>query len=190
LLTFEHQDRVEVAWRSFELDPSAPATRPGNLADRLASKYGVSRERADMMNARVVAQAAGEGLEYRLDIARPGNTFDAHRLLHLAGHSGLRAAAKERFLAAYFTEGKAIGDPDTLVQLAGDVGVDPDRAREVLDGDEFADGVRDDEREAAQLGISGVPFFVIDRRYGISGAQPRELILQALNQSWAERQEQ
>jgi predicted DsbA family dithiol-disulfide isomerase len=185
---FEHRDELEVAWRSFELDPSAPAQRPGDLAQRLADKYGVSREQAEAMNARVVAQAAGAGLEYRLDIARPGNTFDAHRLIHLANENGLQAEANERFLAAYFTEGKAIGDADTLVELVTEVGVDPDRAREMLASDEFADSVRRDEREAAQLGISGVPFFVLDRRYGISGAQPPELILKALNQAWAENQ--
>lgn len=183
---FDHRDEVEVAWRSFELDPSAPAQSPGNLADRLARKYGVSREQAEAMNARVVTQATGAGLEYRLDIARPGNTFDAHRLLHLADETGLRATAKERLLAAYFTEGKPIGDRDTLVELIGDAGVDPDRALAVLNSDEFADSVRRDEREAAQLGINGVPFFVIDRRYGISGAQPHEFLLQALNQAWAE----
>ena len=138
---------------------------------------------------RTLGKAAGEGLEYRLDIARPGDTFDAHRLLHLADQTGLRAATKERFLAAYFTEGKAIGDRDTLVDLAAEVGVDRDRATEVLAGDEFTDSVRRDEREAAQLGISGVPFFAIDRRYGISGAQPPELLLQALDQAWEKSQE-
>ena len=101
----------------------------------------------------------------------------------------MRAATKERFLAAYFTEGKAIGDRDTLVDLAAEVGVDRDRATEVLAGDEFTDSVRRDEREAAQLGISGVPFFAIDRRYGISGAQPPELLLQALDQAWEKSQE-
>ena len=186
---FEHRDEVEVAWRSFQLDASAPPQSPGNLADRLAQKYGVSREQAEAMNARVVTQAAGEGLDYRLDIARPGNTLDAHRLLHLADQSGLRAATKERFLAAYFSEGRAIGDRDTLVDLAAEVGVDRDRAAEVLSGDEFTDRVRRDEREAAQLGISGVPFFAIDRRYGISGAQPPELLLQALNLAWEKSQE-
>ena len=186
---FEHRDEVEVAWRSFQLDPTAPPQSPGNLADRLAQKYGVSREQAEAMNARVVTQAAGEGLDYRLDIARPGNTLDAHRLLHLADQSGLRAATKERFLAAYFSEGRAIGDRDTLVDLAAEVGVDRDRATEVLAGDEFTDSVRQDEREAAELGISGVPFFAIDRRYGISGAQPPELLLQALNLAWEKSQE-
>jgi predicted DsbA family dithiol-disulfide isomerase len=186
---FAHREEVEVAWRSFQLDASAPAQSPGNLADRLARKYGVSREQAEAMNARVVTQAAGEGLEYRLDIARPGNTLDAHRLLHLADQSGLRAATKERLLAAYFTEGKPIGDRDTLVELAGEVGVNRDRARDVLAGDEFTDSVRRDQREAAQLGITGVPFFAIDRRYGISGAQPSTLLRQALDQAWAESQE-
>jgi predicted DsbA family dithiol-disulfide isomerase len=185
---FEHRDEVEVVWKSFELDPSAPTQRSEDLADRLATKYGVTREQAQAMNARVVEQAAGVGLEYHLDVARHGNTFDAHRLIHLAAEKGLQAEATERFSAAYFTEGRPIGDRDTLVELAAEVGIDRDRAEEVLHGDEFAANVRQDQREAAQLGISAVPCFVIDRRYGISGAQPSELLLQALNQAWTETQ--
>jgi predicted DsbA family dithiol-disulfide isomerase len=185
---FEHRDEVEVVWKSFELDPSAPTQRSEDLADRLATKYGVTREQAQAMNARVMEQAAAVGLEYHLDIARNGNTFDAHRLIHLAAEKGLQAEATERFSAAYFTEGRPIGDRETLVELAAEVGIDRDRAEEVLRSDEFAANVRQDQRDAAQLGISAVPCFVIDRRYGISGAQPPELILQALNQAWTETQ--
>ena len=171
-------------FHSFELNPNAPAQQEGNLEEALARKYGVSLEQARAMNARVVDAAAGEGLHYRYDIAKRGNTFDAHRLIHLARAQGFQAAMKERLMAAYFMEGRAIGDRDTLVELAGEVGIDSERARAALDSDEFADDVRADEREAAALGITGVPFFVINRRYGVSGAQPPEVMLEALTVGW------
>jgi len=173
-----------VEFRSFELNPNAPAQQEGNLEEALARKYAVSLEQARSMNARVVNAAAGEGLHYRYDIAKRGNTFDAHRLLHLAAAEGLQSAMKERLMAAYFMEGRAIGDRDTLVELAGEVGIDSERARAALDSDEYAGDVRADEREAAELGITGVPFFVINRRYGVSGAQPPEVMLEALAVGW------
>jgi len=186
LAAFEHRDEVEVVWRSFELDPRAPRDSEEDQVERLARKYGMTREAALAAQARVTGLAAGEGLTYRLDVARPTNTFDAHRLLHLAAERGVQAAAEERLFAAYFTEGRRLGDPETLVSLAGDVGLDEAAARDVLGGDAYADAVAGDEREAAELGISAVPFFVIDRRYGISGAQPAELIHSALEQAWSE----
>jgi predicted DsbA family dithiol-disulfide isomerase len=173
-----------VEFRSFELNPNAPAQQEGNLEEALARKYGVSLEQARAMNARVVAAAAGEGLHYRYDIARRANTFNAHRLIHLAATLGLQPAMKERLMAAYFMEGRALGDRDTLVELAGEVGIDSERARAALDSDEYADDVRADEREAAELGINGVPFFVINRRYGVSGAQSPEVMLEALAVGW------
>jgi len=130
--------------------------------------------------------AAAEGLSFRFTVAQSGNTFDAHRLLHLAADRGLGDAAKERLLAAYFAEGEPIGDPETLVRLVAEVGVAADEAGAVLQSDAYAEAVRADEREAAMLGISGVPFFVVDGRYGISGAQSAELIASALEQAWAE----
>jgi predicted DsbA family dithiol-disulfide isomerase len=185
---FEHRDDVEVAFRSFELNPQAERDEGTDLATRLSRKYGVSLEEARAMNQRVTDNAAGEGLEYRLDIARPGNTFDAHRLLHLAAEEGRQSELKERLMKAYFTEGRPIGDPVALAELAGDVGIDQARTRDVLPGDEFADAVRQDERQAAELGISGVPFFVLNRRFGISGAQPAELLAGALQHAWADRE--
>jgi predicted DsbA family dithiol-disulfide isomerase len=173
-----------VEFRSFELNPNAPAQQAGNLEEALARKYGVSLEQARAMNARVVDAAAGEGLRYRYDIAKRGNTFDAHRLIHLAAALGVQPAMKERLMAAYFMEGRAIGDRDTLVELAGEIGIDSERARAALDSDEYADDVRADEREAAELGITGVPFFVINRRYGVSGAQSPEVMLEALAVGW------
>jgi predicted DsbA family dithiol-disulfide isomerase len=188
LAAFEHRDDVQVVWRSFELDPRAPKSSEEDPAERLARKYGMSVEEARAAQARVAGLAAEEGLAYRLDLARPANTFDAHRLLHLAAERGVQGAAEERLFAAHFTEGRPLGDPETLVALAAEAGVDEAEAREVLGGDAYAEAVAADEREATELGITGVPFFVIDRRYGISGAQPAELIQRALDQAWSESQ--
>jgi predicted DsbA family dithiol-disulfide isomerase len=186
LRQFEHRDDIEVTYRAFELNPEAEPDEGIALDQRLARKYGVPIQEARAMNARVTAVAAEDGLDYHLDVARPGNTFDAHRLIHLAQAEGRQGEMKERLMAAYFVEGRPIGNRDTLRELAEEIGLDADRARAVLDGDEFADEVRAEEAEAAQLGISGVPFFVIDRRYGVSGAQPAELLARALEQAWSE----
>jgi predicted DsbA family dithiol-disulfide isomerase len=186
LARFAHAGEVEVTWRSFELDPDAPRDRQGPPAERLAEKYGVSLEEAQAMNARVTEAAAQDGLEYHLDRARGGNTFDAHRIIHLAAAHGLQDEAKERLMRAYFTEGEAIADPETLVRLIAEVGVDAAQARAALAGDAYADAVRADEELAARMGVSGVPFFVLGRRYGVSGAQPPEALLQALEQAWEE----
>jgi len=177
-----------VEFRSFELNPNAVTDPEVNLEEALARKYGISLEQARAMHARVVDAAAGEGLKYRYDIAKRSNTFDSHRLIHHAGTLGLQAEMKERLMAAYFMEGRLIGDRDTLVELAGEVGIDKESAREALDSGAFADEVRADEREATELGITGVPFFVINRRYGVSGAQPAEIMVKALAASWDDAQ--
>jgi predicted DsbA family dithiol-disulfide isomerase len=186
LAAFPHRDAVEVTWRSFELDPDAPPSAPGGLVDRLARKYGVPREQAAAMNANAVAMAAAEGIDFRVDDAQPGNTLDAHRLIHHAAANGLQGAAKERLLRAYFSEGRAIGDRETLVELASEVGLDADGVRAMLASEAHVDGVRADEHEAARFGIQGVPFFVVDRAFGVSGAQPVELFTQLLEHAWAE----
>jgi predicted DsbA family dithiol-disulfide isomerase len=156
------------------------------MVELLQKKYSMTEEQAVAANDRVTAIAAGVGLEYHLDRAAMGNTFDAHRLIHLAAAHGRGDAMKERLMAGYFTEGAAVGDTATLEQLAADVGLDTDEVRAVLAGDAFADEVRDDERQASALGVSGVPFFVIDRAYGISGAQDPDVILGALERAWAD----
>lgn len=186
LARFPHRDEVQVRWRSFELDPGAPRERAGDLADHLAAKYGMSREQAEGFERQMSEQAAGEGWEFRLDRARNGNSFDAHRLIHLAAERGVQDAVKERLLRAYLTHGERIGDPETLVRLVAEAGLDEAESRAVLASDGYADAVRADERQAQAYGISGVPFFVIDRRYGVSGAQPAEALLQALQTAWAE----
>ena len=183
---FGHADEVTVMWRSFELDQEAPKVAEGTATERLAAKYGMSLERAQQLHAEMTERAAEEGLDFRFDLARGGNTFDAHRLIHLAATYGHQAASKERLMRAYFTEGEPIADPETLIRVVAEVGVDPVEARDVLQTDRFAEDVREDELLASQLGIQGVPFFVLDRRYGVSGAQPPEVLVQALERAWGE----
>jgi predicted DsbA family dithiol-disulfide isomerase len=187
LSQFEHRDDVRVIWRSFELDPDAPRERTGDRAERLAQKYGMTTERAREIEQHLTELAAGEDLGFRFDIARSGTTFDAHRVVHLADEHGLQDAMKERLLRAYFTEGELVGDHETLVRLAVEVGLAEDEVRETLAGDSYADAVRDDEQSAGQLGISAVPTFVVDRALGTSGAQPPEALLELLRQGWAKR---
>jgi predicted DsbA family dithiol-disulfide isomerase len=188
LSEFEHADQVNVTWRSFELDPSAPAEIPGNGAARIAEKYGVTVERAQEMEQHVTEVAAGDGLEYNLEDARLGSTFDGHRLVHLADEHGLQDAMKERLMRARFTDSQLVSDHETLVALAVEVGLDADEVRAMLDSDDFADAVRDDERTAQEFGITGVPMFVVDRAFGASGAQPPEQLLALLRHGWESRQ--
>jgi predicted DsbA family dithiol-disulfide isomerase len=185
LAQFAGRDDVQVTWRSFELDPEG-SPEPILLTDLLATKYHIAGAEAAERHARTTGTAAGVGLGLRLDRALSGNTFDAHRVIHLAGEHGLQDAAKERLLAAYFSEGRPISDRDTLVELAGSIGLDPVEVRDMLESDRFAAEVRDDELTATRLGISGVPFFVLDRRLGVSGAQPVEVLLGALEQAAAD----
>jgi predicted DsbA family dithiol-disulfide isomerase len=185
---FPHRDAVTIHWRSFELDPHAAQQFPGTLNDMLAQKYDITPEEAGVMNARVSGLAAAEGLDYHLGSAQPGNTFDAHRLLHLAAKRGVQGAMTERLLRAYFTESRPIGDTETLAQLAVEAGLDADEARATLASDDYADEVRADEERATLLGIRGVPFLVADARYGVSGAQPTEVFLQALQTAWSAAQ--
>ena len=173
---------IEVVWRAFELDPGAPRVQPAEISypERLARKYGATLPDAEAMIARMTAVAAGDGLTFRFDRIRPGNTFDAHRVLHLAGHRGVQGAVKERFLRAYLTEGEAIGDPEVLARLGAEAGLDGAEVHGVLSGEGYGAEVRADEKEAYRLGIHGVPFFVLGGRYGVSGAQPVDVLHQAL----------
>jgi len=181
---FEHRDDVRVTWRSFELDPAAPPERAVDSARHLADKYGMSREDALAAQRRLTDVAAGEGLAFRFDLARGANTFDAHRVLHLAAAHGLQDAMKERIMRAYLEEGELISSAEVLERLASEVGLDADEVRDVLAGERYADAVRDDERTAAGLGIHAVPFFVADRRVGASGAHPPEALLEFLRRAW------
>jgi predicted DsbA family dithiol-disulfide isomerase len=186
LSRFPHADDVDVAWRSFELDPAAPRRREGDLVEHLARKYGIAPEQARAKQAQLTHLAAQEGLDFRFDIAQPGNTLDAHRLLHLAADHGRQGAVKEGLLAAYLTDGAPIGEPDTLARVATGAGLGSADVHRVLDSDAYLAEVRADERQATELGITGVPFFVVDRKYAVSGAQPPEVLLGALERAWSE----
>jgi predicted DsbA family dithiol-disulfide isomerase len=187
LREFPHADEVTVIWRSFELDPDAPAERDGDGAAHLARKYGMSVEQARASQDQLAATAAGDGIEMDFARQRMGNTFDGHRLIHLAGEHGLQDEMKERLLHAYFSEGALVSDHDTLAALAAEIGLDADEVRTTLQSDRFADAVRGDEQDAARLGISAVPTFVVDRALGASGAHPPAELLALLDQGW-ERQ--
>jgi predicted DsbA family dithiol-disulfide isomerase len=187
LAEFEHREEVQVTWRSFELDPSAPHERLGDRAEMLAQKYGMTVEQAREAEQRLTGVAAEEGLEFRFDIAHSGNTFDGHRVVHLAETHDLQDAMKECLLRAYFSEGELMSDHDTLVRLAVEVGLAEQEVREMLAGDRYSEEVREDERTAGELGISAVPTFVLDRKLGASGAQPPEALLDLLRQGWAKR---
>ena len=182
---FEHRDEVEVQWRSFELDPGAPAERDRSAPEHLAAKYGTGLEQAKLMNRRLEDTAAVEGLEFRLDTLRTGNTFEAHRVLHLAAEHGLADEVKEAFLHAYFTENRLMSDHAVLEEVAAAAGLPAEEVRAVLRTDRFAEEVRADEREAGRLGANGVPFFVIDRAFGVSGAQPADVFVEVLDKAWA-----
>lgn len=186
LRQFEHAGDVDVVWRSFELDPDAPRTHAESQDELLAKKYGMPVERARQMNERMTGEAQKEGLSFHLDRVRVGNTFDAHRLVHLAAAAGKAEPMKERLMHAYFTDGDAVGDPATLARLAGKVGLDPVQVKLMLASDAYAAEVRSDEMRARSLGITGVPFFAIDERYGVSGAQTADVLLGALRQAYEE----
>lgn len=188
LETFPARDQIEVVWRAFELDPSAPRERDRNVsyAERLSKKYGVPEDQGQAMITRMTDVARADGLTFRFDIIRSGNTFDAHRVLHLARERGVQDAVKERFLKGYMEQGEPIGDPETLVRLASEAGLDPEEVRAVLASDAHGAEVRADEEEAAELGINGVPFFVLGGKYAVSGAQPAELLRSAIERAFRE----
>ena len=188
LAAFAHRDDVEVVHRSFELDPNRAKGDTGPVLEMLAKKYGRTLDEARGMEEHVAANARSEGLEYRTEGRDHGNTFDIHRLLHLARERGRQNELLDLAYRANFAEERSVFDDETLVVLGVEAGLDEAEVRAVLaDPTAYAEAVRSDEREAAELGANGVPFFVLDRRFGISGGQPAELFTQALEQAWSSR---
>ena len=187
LARFEHRDQVDVRYRSFELDPVAPAFRELAYLDHLMAKYRIPMVEADAMIDRMIEAGAQNGVVLRFDKAKPGNTFDAHRLLHLAAEGGRQGELKGKLFRATFTKGAAIADHDVLVEVAADAGLDQTEARRVLETDAYVSDVRADEQRAADLGITSVPFFVMGT-FGVVGAQPPDVLLQVLEDAWGEAQ--
>jgi len=189
LANFPHADEVTVRWRSFQLHPQAPLQIEGTQLEHLARKYGRTLEEAAQMQDGVLRMAAEAGLELHLDRVQLTNTFDAHRLLQLAHAHGLQDAMKERLLSAYFVDGEHLGTPETLVRLAAEVGIPADVTTAMLDGDDYAAEVHRDAEQAAAFGLNAVPVFVLDRRFGLTGAQPPEVMLQGLQRAYDQRTE-
>jgi predicted DsbA family dithiol-disulfide isomerase len=177
-------DDVEIVHRAFQLDPTASTTTEPTI-DHLAAKYGVSRDEALAMMANVTEVAAAAGLDYHLDLCMTGNTRDAHRLVLWAQEQDPATAQRllEAMYAAYFEQGRGVFSVDDLVAFASEVGLDADAAREMLTGTAFLDQIVQDQVLARTFGANGVPFFVIDRAYGVSGAQPVEVFLDAIDQA-------
>jgi predicted DsbA family dithiol-disulfide isomerase len=186
LADFPHRDQVEVIWKSFQLDPGLPEHYDGTEQQYLAERKGIAPEQVRQMWDHIAAQGAGEGITFDFDAVVVGNSFTAHRFLHLAKSRGLGIEAKEALMMAHFEQGKDTGSTEFLVSLGSSLGMDPEEIRGVLASDAFAEDVKRDIAEAAALGVSGVPFFVLDRKYGVSGAQPAEVFTEALNQAWRE----
>ncbi len=185
----DYDGEVTVHWRSFQLDPSARAEYSADVSyvERLARKYGRSRAEAQGMIDGMTQTAAGEGLDFHFEKIRAGNTFDAHRALHFAHAHGKQGALKERLFAAYLEEGALMSDVDTLVRLGSEVGLDDELLRACLASDQYAAEVRDDVAQAGALGVRGVPFFVVERRFGMSGAQPADAFLDVFERAASEK---
>ncbi|WP_458122035.1 DsbA family oxidoreductase [Paenibacillus sp. Z6-24] len=186
LSQFSHAEEVNVNYKSFELDPSAERDIPLNIYEALAKKYGTTVEQAREMNVNVGAQAAQEGLDFQFDTMILTNSFDAHRLMQYAADQGKAEEMNEALFRAYFTESRHIGDHSTLIDIAESVGLDRQQTAAMLESEQYGDLVRRQEHLGSQLGITGVPFFVINDKYAISGAQPTEMFTKALNDIWAE----
>ncbi|GAA1989432.1 protein disulfide isomerase FrnE [Microbacterium pumilum] len=187
--TDDNAPRVEVTYHSFELSPDTPTDFEGDESAYLAQHKGISADQARQMLERVTGVAAAAGLEYRFDLLKHTNTVKAHELLHFAKEQGRQLDLAERLMSAYFTEGRHLGRDDELVSLATDVGLNAADAREALQSGRFLPAVRTDQAQAEAYGINGVPFFVIDGKYGVSGAQPAEAFTQIVRQVWAEHRE-
>ncbi|MFV0458788.1 MAG: DsbA family oxidoreductase [Actinomycetales bacterium] len=187
LTAWQHADHVEIRWRSFELDPQAPAQLPGGLVGHIATKYGLSEQQATQAQQGIAAQFEQSGGSFDWRAAKPGNTFNAHRVCHLAADQGVGTQVMDELMRGYFSQGAPIGEPETVADLATRAGLETALVEEVLGTDAYADAVRADEATASQLGISGVPFFVFDARLAVSGAQPVEVFTRALDQAWDSR---
>jgi len=181
---FEHGSEVEVVWHSFQLDRTAPSVDDTPAVDRVAAKYGIPREQMVAQHERMAADAAAVGLDFQWQRLRGGNSYDAHRLIHLARALGREDEVTERVMRGWYSEGEPIGDPETLVRLATEAGLPEDAVRSLLAGDAHGIDVRTDLALASQVGITSVPTFVLDQQYGVTGAQPVDVLLGAVRQVW------
>lgn len=185
---FPHKDKVDVVYRSFQLDPNAPKKPTFDVYTLVANKYGYSREQVKSMHDNLVAQAKAVGLDYQFDNALPANSLDAHRVIKFAETYGKSEAVLEQYYKGYFTDSKLISDWNTLADLAAETGIPREEVLNMLDSTQYEEDVLADGREASSFGATGVPFFVFNRKYAVSGAQPSEVFLGALQTAWDEEQ--
>jgi len=183
---FAHRDDVQIEWKSFQLTPDFVPTPGESIHLSLAKKKGVPEAEGRRMNDYMTEAAKEVGLNYDFEIAIPANTFQAHQLIHFAAHQGQQGAMKERLFAAYYLEGRDLNELDTLLNLAAEIGLDADAASQALEAGTYANEVRRDEYEAQQIGVRGVPFFVFENKYAVSGAQPSEVFAEVLGKVWEE----
>ena len=186
---FSNKNGIEVEWKSFQLDPSLPEVQDSNYTDYLMVSKGLGRPQVEGMLNNVTQMAKGVGLEYDFDRAVMVNSFKAHRVLQLAKMRGLGDAAEERLFRAFFTEGRNIADDETLLELGKEEGLNETEIRSSLSDERYSDMVRQDIQEARAIGVTGVPFFVFNRKYAVSGAQPPQAFLQTLEKAYAEWRE-
>lgn len=184
LQNFEYADEVEIVWRSFQLNPDLETNPDANINEYLAEAKGWSVEQARQMNKRVTDMAAEEGLEYNMEQAVVANSYDAHRLVQFAKDRGKATEMEEALFKAYFSEGENTADHATLINLSEHIGIDPTEAKSILDDDKYANAVNHDLQLAQNINITGVPFFLFDRKFAVSGARETEVFLKALKQSW------
>lgn len=189
LSQFANHDDIEVVWKSFQLDPDSPTQPEKSVYEHLSERKGMSVEQARQMTNQVAERAAQVGLNFNFDKAVTANSFDAHRLLHLAREKGVQNETKEQLLSAYFTEGKNVADHETLTQIGEKAGLDGPLVKDVLQTSQYADDVQHDIYESRQLGVQGVPFFVLNRKYAVSGAQESGTFLGALKTAYGEWKE-
>ncbi len=187
---FKHKDKVNVVWKSFQLAPDLKTDTSKTIHQFLSEHKGMPLDQAKQMNDQMSTMAKQSGLTYNFDQSVVANSFDAHRFSHFAKEHGVQNEAEEKLFAAYFTEGKNIADHETLAQLGVDIGLDANEMKAVLTSDKYAEDVENDSNEAQQIGVRGVPFFAVNRKYAISGAQESSLILETLEKSFAEWQKE
>ena len=187
---FEYKDDIKIEWRSFELQPGLQTDGSKNQYEHLAESKGWTLDYSKKVHDNLTEKAKEAGLDYNFDTAIPANSFNAHRLSHLAAKHILQDKAEERLFRAHFTDGKDIGDDETLVELGVEIGLPKDEIREMLQSDLYADEVQNDTDAARQVGVQGVPFFVLNKKYAVSGAQPSEVFLEALQKAYKEFEEE
>lgn len=190
LEAFPHKEKVEVVYKAYQLNPNAPKNMVGNAYEAFAKSHGTTTEQAKQKFAMFQENAKTVGLEYNYDIIQMTNTYDAHRVAKYASTVGLEQEVTDRFMKAYFTDGENLADYDTLIKLSGEVGLNEEEIKRVLEGNKYEDTVKQEMLEGRQVGVRGVPFFVLNRKYGVSGAQAQEYFEQVLQKLWEEEQEQ